>query len=48
MTLSSHTVRDYIKAIFVKTGTTSRGELVARPFAEHLLDGFHAAVHRVR
>ncbi|WP_160161000.1 LuxR C-terminal-related transcriptional regulator [Actinomadura sp. K4S16] len=46
LTLSAHTVRDHIKAVFGKTGTTTRGELVARLFAEHLLDGFHNAVHR--
>ncbi len=47
LTLSSHTVRDHIKTIFGKTNVNSRGELVARLFAEHLLDGFHSAVHRV-
>jgi DNA-binding CsgD family transcriptional regulator len=33
--LSPHTVRDYVKAIFDKVGVTSRGELVAKLFAEH-------------
>lgn len=33
--LSTHTVRDYVKAVFEKVGVTSRGELVARLFAEH-------------
>ena len=33
--LSTHTVRDYVKAIFDKVGVSSRGELVARLFAEH-------------
>jgi DNA-binding CsgD family transcriptional regulator len=33
--LSRHTVRDYLKAIFEKVGVSSRGELVARLFAEH-------------
>lgn len=46
LNISPHTVRDHIKAIFAKTDCNSRGELVARVFADHLLDGFHAAVHR--
>lgn len=33
--LSAHTVRDHVKAIFHKVGVTSRGELVAKLFAEH-------------
>jgi DNA-binding CsgD family transcriptional regulator len=33
--LSPHTVRDYIKTIFDKVGVSSRGELVAKLFAEH-------------
>ncbi len=44
--LSPHTVRDYIKTVFDKTGTNSRGELVAKMFAEHYTDALHnAAVH---
>lgn len=46
LSLSPHTVRDHIKAIFDKAGVNSRGGLVARLFAHHLLDGFHAAIHR--
>jgi DNA-binding CsgD family transcriptional regulator len=38
--LSGHTVRDYVKAIFEKVGVSSRGELVAKLFAEH-----YAPVH---
>jgi len=38
--LSTHTVRDYVKAIFEKVGVSSRGELVATLFAEH-----HAPLH---
>jgi len=33
--LSTHTVRDYVKAIFEKVRVSSRGELVAKLFAEH-------------
>jgi DNA-binding CsgD family transcriptional regulator len=39
--LSSHTVRDYIKSVFDKVGVSSRGELVAKLFAEHYSDPFH-------
>lgn len=44
--LSAHTVRDYIKSVFEKVGVNSRGELVAKLFAEHYADPLHAtAVH---
>jgi DNA-binding CsgD family transcriptional regulator len=33
--LSTHTVRDYVKTVFDKVGVSSRGELVAKLFAEH-------------
>jgi DNA-binding CsgD family transcriptional regulator len=33
--LSRHTVRDYVKTVFDKVGVSSRGELVAKLFAEH-------------
>ena len=33
--LSSYTVQDHLKAIFDKTSTASRGELVARLFVDH-------------
>lgn len=39
--LSAHTVRDYVKAVFEKVGVSSRGELVARLFAEHYTDSLH-------
>ena len=39
--LSRHTVRDYIKVIFEKVGVGSRGELVARIFAEHYAPSLH-------
>jgi DNA-binding CsgD family transcriptional regulator len=41
--LSAHTVRDYIKAVFEKTGVSSRAELVAKLFAEHYLEPVHQA-----
>ena len=43
--LSPHTVRDYVKSIFEKVGVSSRGELVARIFAEHYAGPLHDSVH---
>jgi DNA-binding CsgD family transcriptional regulator len=48
MFLSSYTVRDHLKAIFSKVGVGSRGELVAKLFADHYGPVLHApgaAVH---
>jgi DNA-binding CsgD family transcriptional regulator len=46
MCISAHTVNDHIKVIFSKVGVSSRGELVARLFSEHVVDAYHeAAVH---
>lgn len=40
--LSAHTVRDHLKAVFAKVGVGSRGELVAKLFAEHYGPALHA------
>ena len=45
--LSAHTVRDHVKSIYDKVGVSSRGELVAQIFSDHLLTSFEQAVHRV-
>lgn len=40
--LSAHTVRDHLKAVFAKLGVTSRGEVVARLFADHYEPALHS------
>ena len=48
MFLSSYTVRAHLKAVFAKVGVGSRGELVAKLFADHYGPALHepnAAVH---
>lgn len=44
--LSAHTVRFYIKSVFEKVGVSTRGELVAKLFADHYSEPMHkTAVH---
>jgi DNA-binding CsgD family transcriptional regulator len=45
--ISTHTVRDHVKAIYDKAGVSSRGELVADLFASHVLDRFHETVEHL-
>jgi len=42
--ISAHTVNDHIKVIFSKVGVSSRGELVAKLFSEHVIEPFHEQV----
>jgi DNA-binding CsgD family transcriptional regulator len=46
--LSPHTVRGYVKAIFHKAEVSSRGELVAKLFAEAYEPRYHRAISRIR
>ena len=44
--ISTHTVRDHVKALLSKVGVRSRAELVARIFAEHYVERLEADVDR--
>jgi DNA-binding CsgD family transcriptional regulator len=43
--LSRYTVQDHLKAVYEKVGVSSRGELVAKMFADHYHDRLAEAVH---
>lgn len=44
--ISTHTVRDHLKAIYTKSGVNARGELVARLFSSHVLSSFEGRLGR--
>ena len=43
--LSRFTIQDHLKSVYEKTGVSSRGELVAKMFADHHFDRLREAIH---
>jgi DNA-binding CsgD family transcriptional regulator len=43
--LSRYTVQDHLKSVYEKVGVSSRGELVAKMFADHYFDGLQSSIH---